>query len=96
MDKQQQAPPAKPVIPSAEYRWALASMKMKKVWIGLTERELSLFYRWQIEDSPQEWLVWQVGWTDWKLFTDAQLEINKNLPKFPEEFPSPPRQPRSL
>ncbi len=81
----------KNIIPSSEYRWALANPVLKRHWIGLTEREFNLLYEWSIKMADSEWYMWVAGWPDWKKVSEVEKTWECYLPEFPADLDQPPK-----
>ena len=56
--------PAGPPPPQA-YEWGLFRKSTKRVWPGLTTRELQMIVNLIAFKNPQDWLLWHVSWPEW-------------------------------
>ncbi len=79
----------KPTIPSADYRWGLYKLSTGQSWVGLSERETRLIFEIAAQNQPENWLIWNITWAEWKPLQQFDQKWATRLSEFPSDWPKP-------
>jgi hypothetical protein len=61
---------------SSNHEWALGRKSIRRIWPGLTEREMKLILKVVAQLQPDDWIIWHKSWSHWRELSEAIKGIN--------------------
>lgn len=76
------------------YEWGVFRKSTKRIWVGLTRREMQLIVALIAFQNPHDWLLWHRTWPEWQELAESlkHTDYEALKPNMKDLHVNPPNQ----